>query len=358
MNEGFVVVDGAGGFIGGHVAEALIRSGYRVRATDRKGVDLRPLADQGAETVASDLLDPSSLRLLFQGAKAAVHCAAAFDLALPYKVLYDLNALGTANVVSSCLSAGVERLIHFSTGGVYGPPRYWPTDEKHPFNPLDAYSKSKAAAEAEIAEGVRRGLKVTIFRPTAVYGPRSTYIAGMFYSLPALLNHWNFAIPRIAGGPPMNLIHLEDVTGAVLFALQNENTAGEAYNLGDESIVSVGEFFDIVCDIFKIRTRGKVWAPAPLLSAIGRMGLMLPSWLMLDPIERWLKKQWDNVVMKNDLDPVLKPQLARDALGFLIGPHAYTSKKLRDAGYKFRHPIFADSFPAVVEWYRERNWIP
>jgi len=246
-----------------------------------------------------------------------------------------------------------------STGGVYGAPKYWPVDEAHPFQPpLDLYSKSKSEAERLVEAGSKKGLRTTIFRPTAAYGPRSTYIAGMFYSLPALLKFWNLAVPRIAGGPPMNLVHVDDVAGAILFAIENEKTVGEGYILAEESIISVGEFFDIVVDVFKLRTRGKVWAPAPLISLTGRLGLLLPSWLMLDPLERWLKNQWDEVVTANHLEPVLKPQIARDALGFLIGPHAYTSKKLRDAGYQFRHPVFAESFPAVAAWYREKKWIP
>lgn len=148
--RGLIVVDGAGGFIGGHISEELYRAEFHVRATDLPGVDLAFLEEQGIEIKPSNLLDRGSLMDVLSGAEAVVHCAAAFDLALPLKTLLRVNVGGTESLIDACLSAGVGRFIHISTGGVYGIPTCCPVYENHPIKPADLYSVSKARTEEKL----------------------------------------------------------------------------------------------------------------------------------------------------------------------------------------------------------------
>lgn len=164
-----IVVDGAGGYIGGHVIKRLARAGYRVRAVDLPSININHLASQDVEIDSFDMTKPETLPRVLDGASAVVHCAAAFDLSLPYEVLERVNVQGTRNLVKVCQEVGVKRFIHFSTGGVYGEAQYCPVDEKHLLKPLDNYSVSKLMAEQEVI-GAGDGIQYTVFRPTAVYG--------------------------------------------------------------------------------------------------------------------------------------------------------------------------------------------
>ena len=353
-----VLVDGAGGFIAGHVAEELFRAGFRVRATDLPGVNLAHLAEQGIETQSSDLLEPDSLAAVLASAGAVVHCAAAFDLALPLEKLLLVNVAGTSRLLKSCLAAGVTRFIHLSTGGVYGIPAGCPVSEDHPIRPVDAYSVSKARAEEAVVQAMDQGIKATVFRPTNVYGPRGRYTAGALFPFLCVLKERGIRIPRLRLGPPINMVHVADVAGAIRFALENESTVGQVYNLAETEIYPAGEFFDLLIEQFSLKTRGAIKIRPGLTGMIGRVGMQLPSALTVHPVQRLLEREWAKVVEKHHLVPALKPSLARDFMPFLIGPHAYSNQKLCGAGYQVRHPSFRKSFPEVVRWYRAQRWIP
>jgi nucleoside-diphosphate-sugar epimerase len=356
MND-VIVVDGAGGYIAGHVVKRLIGAGYRVRAVDLPNINLNCLAGQNVETASFDMTKPETLASVLDGASAIVHCAAAFDLSLPYEVLERVNVLGTRNLVKACQDAGVKRFIHFSTGGVYGEAQYCPVDEKHPLKPLDNYSVSKLMAEQEVT-GAGDGIKYTVFRPTAVYGPGGKYIAGIFFSCACILAGLNIRIPRIIGGPIMNWVHVEDCAGAVEFALRDEQTIGKIFNLAEVESYNAGEFFSILEDNLGIKTKGQIRVAPGLVSALGKLGWHLPKIISTAPITWLFKREWKKIVSNHHLLPELQPGFTHDLYLFLIGPHAYSSKALCDLGFVHKHPSFRASFPSVVQWYRDQNWIP
>ena len=178
QNKKLVLVDGAAGYLGKHLVESFLAHGYRVRATDIKAEDLAYAEKLGAEVQGSDLTDLESLKRVVKGVDWVVHSAAAFDLGLPYSTLKRVNVNGTDNLCRALILHEVKKLLHVSTGGVYGPPKITPTLEDHPFNPLDAYSRSKYEAELVVEEYRRRyGQYSILFRPTALYGPGGKYPA-------------------------------------------------------------------------------------------------------------------------------------------------------------------------------------
>jgi nucleoside-diphosphate-sugar epimerase len=355
--NGIIIVDGAGGYIGSHVVKRLAGAGFRVRAVDLPRINLDHIAGPRVETAAFDMTRPETLPPVLDGASAIVHCAAAFDLSLPYEVLERVNVQGTRNLVKACQKAGIKRFIHFSTGGVYGESQYCPVDEKHPLKPVDAYSISKLGAEQEVT-GAGNGLQYTVFRPTAVYGPGGKYIAGTFFSCICILAERKIPIPRILGGPMLNWVHVEDCAGAVEFALRDERTIRNIYNLAEAESYDAGEFVSVLGEHLGLKTRGQVRVAPGLVSALGRLGWHLPEIISTAPIAWLLKKEWKKVVSKHHLLPDLQPGWTLDLYPFLIGPHAYSSKALCDLGFVHQHPSFRKSFPGVVQWYRDQNWIP
>lgn len=361
LNKKLVLVDGAAGFLGKYLVESFVAHGYQVRATDRKADELAYAEKLGAEVLGSDLLDPASLKRVAKGVDWAVHSAAAFDLGLPYSVLKSVNVDGTANLCQVLTEFKVEKLLHISTGGVYGPPILTPTLEDHPINPVDDYSRSKYQAEL-VLEKYRKqnGLYSILFRPTALYGPGGKYIASAFMTLPIIaLEHGLRTIPLIGGGQRLNMVHVKDVAEAAVHVLEQDNiSSGEVFNLADCDIMSASEFFTAFYRAFGIQPGRKINIPPFIFDKSVALIGVFSGPRSLAPLNRWLEKTWHQIVIKYRLEPVLSPHVVRDDLYYFGGNHAYDASKLIHTGYHFRYPGFAEGFAETVKWYQEHRWIP
>ncbi|MDD5223945.1 MAG: NAD-dependent epimerase/dehydratase family protein [bacterium] len=355
-----VLIDGAGGYVGGHLVEEFARSGYRVRATDMQRADFSVAEKAGAEVIPADILNPAELKKIMKGVEWLVHPAAVFDLGAPWDVLCRVNVDGTKNVCQAAVEAGVKKMLHFSTGGVYGKPRFTPTTEEHPHRPIDAYSRSKEMAEKVIQKYVRdHGLHVLLFRPTAVYGPRGKYVAGTFMSLPFVLKGFGISrLPLIRGGQLLNMIHVEDIARAAVFVLErNDISPGEAFNLADSDIQTAEDFFTTYVESNGMSVLFRVPYPRRTFDLVFSGLSYLPS-SSLEPLNRWLGKKWGEVVKKYDLVPALAPKIARDSFSYFMGDHAYTNTKLLNLGFKLKYPGFREGWLETVKWYRDNRWLP
>ena len=181
MNK--VLVTGADGFIGSHLAEALLAEGCEVRALAQYNSFnnwgwLEDIRHPGLDVVTGDVRDPNYCRQIVKGVDTVFHLAAL--IAIPYSYAapdsyVDTNVKGTLNICQAVRDEGVGRLIVTSTSEVYGTARYVPIDEKHPKQPQSPYSASKIGADA-IALSFHNafGTPVSIARPFNTYGPRQS----------------------------------------------------------------------------------------------------------------------------------------------------------------------------------------
>ncbi|PKL37592.1 MAG: hypothetical protein CVV44_14690 [Spirochaetae bacterium HGW-Spirochaetae-1] len=354
--KGLIIVDGAGGYVGGHVVKRLAKAGYRVRAVDLPGINLEKIAEENVETASFDLTRPETILRVLIDATAVVHCAAAFDLSLSYEALAKVNVNGTRNLIRACQGMKINRFIHISTGGVYGSSKTWPIDETYPTRPMDAYAKSKLDTEKEVLNAAN--INATIFRPTVVYGPGGKYIAGAFYSFACILSERNIPLPRIKRGPMFNWIHVSDIAGAVEFALREEKTIGNIYNLAEQEMLEAGDFFEILKENFGIKTMGSITIPTVVASIFGKLGWHLPMAISAKPVSKIMSHEWKKIVARHNLVPDLQPTFPRDFYPYFIGHHAYSSKALCDLGFVHEHPKFSTSFPGVLQWYRDKKWLP
>ena len=166
-----VLVTGATGFVGWHVARVLRERGYPVRALVRGGKRVREL---DVEHRTGDLRDAESLAGAVQGCGAVFHVAADYRLwARDAGEMRRSNVEGTRNVLWAARRAGVERVVYTSTVGCIGIPAGGEGDEERPVALGDmagAYKRSKFEAEMAALEFARNGLPVVIVNPTAPVG--------------------------------------------------------------------------------------------------------------------------------------------------------------------------------------------
>lgn len=184
-----VLVTGATGFTGAHLAHYLASRGDSVRALvrprSRAKFEASGLPSKGVTAVEGDLADAESLRRAADGVDVVYHIAATYrEAGQPDSAYRAINVQGTANVLEAARAGGARRMVHCSTGGVHGHIANPPATEDAPFNPGDVYQETKLEAEqAARACGERTGFDVVVARPIGIYGPGDTRFLRMFRGL-------------------------------------------------------------------------------------------------------------------------------------------------------------------------------
>lgn len=252
-----VLVTGAGGFIGSHLAERLVRDGHFVRAFVRYNGrdDHGHLADlprdirDAIEIERGDLKDPGAVQKAVDGREWVFHLGALIAIPYSYRNPYDVvqtNVLGTAHVLDACRgSARVERVVLTSTSEVYGTARSVPIDESHPLQGQSPYAATKIAADA-IGESYHRafGLPVTILRPFNTFGPRQSARA----VIPTIITQ------AVAGDviklgrldPRRDLTFVKDTAAGFAAIVACDAAIGRAVNIGRGQDISIGELVELI----------------------------------------------------------------------------------------------------------------
>ena len=179
-----VLVTGADGFIGSHLAEELVKRGEKVRAFclynsfgSLGWIDTLPAQIKNEMDIfMGDVRDPNGVRTAMRGQERVFHLAALIAIPFSYHSpdsYVDTNIKGTLNVLNAARELGTQRVLVTSTSEVYGTAQYVPIDEKHPFQGQSPYSATKIGAD-RLAESFYRSfdLPVSIVRPFNTYGPR------------------------------------------------------------------------------------------------------------------------------------------------------------------------------------------
>ena len=255
-----VLVTGAGGFIGSHVAELLVRHGASVRAMVRYNgrSDVGSLAQVPAdvraaiEIVHSDVTDPFAVRRHVAGVDTVFHLAAL--IAIPYSYTAPAsyvatNIGGTLNILEAVRDSDVRRMVHTSTSETYGTARYTPIDEEHPLQAQSPYSASKIGAD-HLAESFNRafGAPVAIIRPFNTYGPRQSARA----VIPTIVTQVVSGRDAIRIGnlrPVRDLTYVEDTARAFLAVADAEDCVGQVTNIGTGSGITIGELARLIAEI-------------------------------------------------------------------------------------------------------------
>ncbi len=230
--EKLTLVTGAGGFIGGWVAETLYLKNDPVRAGVRGwGGAARP-ARFRMEIAPCNILDPAELDEAMRDVTHVIHCAKGADETIEQ---------GTRNVLEAAHKQGVERFIHISTTAVYGEQTGRIDETVSCRKSRDSYADNKVLAEEACWEYHDKGLPITIIRPPIVYGPFSkTFTVNLAYKLLA----GNWGIFKGAADGICNLIYVSDLVDGILLAMGQDSAKGQVFILNGLERPTWNQYFE------------------------------------------------------------------------------------------------------------------
>lgn len=263
MSDRRILITGADGFIGSHLTETLVRSGFNVRAfVFYNSFNSWGWLDQCADDVkgkfevfAGDIRDPYGVKAAMQGCDVVLHLAAL--IAIPYSyhspdTYVDTNIKGTLNVLQAARELGVRRIIHTSTSEVYGTARFVPISEEHQLQGQSPYSATKIAAD-QLAHSFYSsfGLPVVIARPFNTYGPRQSARA-VIPTVITQIASGHRCIKLGAVSPTRDFNYVQDTVSGFLSVLKSDLGAGEVVNFGSNYEISIGDTAKLIAEVMQV----------------------------------------------------------------------------------------------------------
>jgi dihydroflavonol-4-reductase len=317
-----VLLTGATGLIGSHIARLLAARGDDVRVTVREGSNLDALAGLEVEQVRADILDRRAVRRALRGIERVFHAAGTSNLGLSRARTFTINVEGTRIVLEEALRAGVERVVYTSSVAAVGPaPKGSTADETQVWDAgryAIPYLDAKHEAEVEVLRLVARGLPAVIVNPALVLGPgdpgrSSTALVRRFLRR---------QIPVYVDGT-LNIVAVEDVARGHLLA-DEIGRVGERYILGNRNFTLHRLFADLG------RLSG-VEPPAVKLPA--------PAALALASAATWIPGSSESAsseLRAASLRWAFRNTKAKRELGWSTSPHE-------------------ECLEATIAWYRQRD---
>jgi len=251
-----VLVTGAEGFIGSHLAEELLTAGAEVRAL----VHYNPFGRWGwlhehggdIEIMAGDVRDAERVAQAAEGIDVIFHLAALVGIPYSYEApesYLQTNVVGTYNVLSAGRRAGVSRYIQTSTSEVYGSAIRVPIDEEHPLQPQSPYSASKIGADM-LALSFHHSFEfpVAVVRPFNTYGPRQSARA----VIPAVLGQIYAGSKEIQVGatsPKRDFNYVTDTAKGFMAVAGCDRALGEVVNVGSGREIAIGDLIDLMIEV-------------------------------------------------------------------------------------------------------------
>jgi nucleoside-diphosphate-sugar epimerase len=274
-----VLVTGAGGFIGSHLAADLLRRGHDVVALDLhldRVAHLEPR--ERFVLLEEDVGDPAAQKRALDGVDTVFHLAAAHLGVRQSKREYRrVNVGAVRTLVAAAREAGVRRFVHCSSVGVYGRVEHPPADEETACNPDLEYERTKLAGEQVVLEAARQeGLPAVVLRPVWVYGPGCPRTERLFRAI---------AKGRfVVGGRGRGFRHcvfIDDMLEAFRLAAGTQAALGQVIVVGDGAAVRMRDLVDEIAALTRAPSPRSV--PLPFLAAAAVLAEILCKALGKEP---------------------------------------------------------------------------
>jgi nucleoside-diphosphate-sugar epimerase len=324
-----ILVTGATGFTGGHLARYLAARGDSVRALVRDVSKAAELSRLGVDVVQGDLLDEASLDRGLSGVEVVYNIAALYRQAgLPDAAYRAVNAEAVATIVRRAAAAGVRRVVHCSTVGVHGDIERPPADEDAPLRPGDIYQETKVEGERLGREAAAAaGIEFVVARPTGIYGPGDRRLLKLFRGVA----RQRFLI--LGDGKIFyHLTYVGDLCEGFQLCGEVPGAAGRTYILAGPEVTTLNELTRIIA------AQAGVLPPR----------LHLPVWPF------WLA----GAACEALCAPLgVAPPLYRRRVDFFTKSRAFTiARASRELGYA---PVttLRDGVRRTLAWYREHGWL-
>ena len=238
-----ILITGGAGFIGSHLSEKYTKEGHTVICMDNfmngNLTNIRHLLGyRNFKLINGDVRDLDLLEKIIRDVDVIFHLAAQIHVdrsIIEPKMTYDINVIGTQNVLEAARIYDVEKIIYTSSSEVYGTAQYIPMDEKHPLNSPHPYGASKIAADRMCHAYIETyGLNIVIMRPFNIFGPRQKdtgYGGAISLFIKRVLNS-NPPIIYGDGTQTRDYTYIEDIVRAYDAILKYEGKLKDPVNFG------------------------------------------------------------------------------------------------------------------------------
>jgi len=323
-----VMVTGATGFTGGHLARTLKARGYEVRALVRDVGRAGALEREGIVPFAGDLVDADAVRRAAAGCDVVYHIAAVYREARhPDDYYRRINVEGTRNVLDAVERGHAGRFVHCSTVGVHGDVQEIPANEDAPFAPGDIYQATKLEGEMLARDRIRAGVPGAVFRPVGIYGPGDQRFLKLFKTI------YRGSFRMIGSGEVLyHMTYISDLVDGIILCGEHPNALGQTYVFGGPRYTTVRELVNTVA-----RVEGK-----PIRRGHVPVGPVMAAAVVCE----WLCKPLR-------VEPPLFPR----RLDFFVKDRAFSiAKAQREIGFQPQVDL-EEGLRKTFEWYKDAGWL-
>jgi nucleoside-diphosphate-sugar epimerase len=325
-----VLVTGATGFTGGHLARTLAGRGERVRVLVREAARAAGLAAlPNIELCVGDLKDAGVCARAVDGVATVYNIAAIYRQAgVPPAAYRAINSDAVAELVRAAGQAGVRRVVHCSTVGVHGDVGHPPANEDAPLRPGDVYQETKLEGERVAREAARAsGVELVIARPSGIYGPGDRRLLKLFRGVARR----RFVILG-AGDIYYHLTYIDDLVEGFRLCGTVPAAAGRTYILAGNEVGTLTELVNLVAE----------------QAGVAPPKLHLPVWPF------WLA----GAVCEAVCVPLrIEPPLYRRRVDFFTKSRAFDISRARaELGFAPRVGL-RDGIQLTLDWYRAKGWL-
>lgn len=323
-----VLITGGGGFIGSHLVDNQLQKGHRVRTVDRHVERLAHVVRHPhLEIVDDDMTRAGVMARLVEGIDCIYHLASAhLEVSIPDTRYWEVNVEATVNLLRLAHAAGVRRVVHCSSVGVFGDIAHPPADEMTACHPTNIYEQTKLAGEQAALQCTREmGLSVIVARPAWVYGPRCPRTRKLLRNL----KKGRFVM--VGDGQALrHPIYIDDAVAGLEACAMANGAVGQVYILAGATAVAVGTLVRTAAEVVGVHPPS-IHLPLGLAKIVG--------WAMqlaFKPLGR-------------------EPPFSRRSVDFFLKHNAYVTRKAqRDLGFRAQTDL-RDGLIKTWQWLRQQE---